>query len=49
MSENQEFNREFAKSNSQFKAACEKAGIPATQRQASRYRRKMGKAYKSQQ
>lgn len=29
----------------QFKEACEKAGIPATRRQASKFRRKMGKAY----
>ncbi len=29
----------------QFIAACEKAGIPATRRQASRFRRKHGLAY----
>ncbi len=29
----------------QFKEACEKAGIPATRRQASRFRRKLGLAY----
>ena len=39
------FNREFAKTDEQFKAACEKAGVQPTPRQASKYRRKMGRAY----
>lgn len=29
-----------------FKDACEKVGIPATRRQASKFRNKRGKAYK---
>jgi len=38
-------NQEFAKTNSKFKAACEAAGIEPTQRQASKWRRKVGLAY----
>jgi len=40
-------NREFAESNKNFISACEKAGIKPTQRQASKYRRKVGLAYKN--
>jgi hypothetical protein len=29
-----------------FQTACSNVGIPATRRQASKFRRKMGKAYK---
>lgn len=39
-------NTEFAAQNDWFKAACEKAGIPATKRQASKWRRKFGTAYR---
>jgi len=38
-------NREFAKKNRAFIKACELAEIPATGRQASKYRRERGKAY----
>ena len=30
-----------------FKSACEKAGIPETRRQASKFRRKTGLAYRN--
>ena len=39
-------NTEFATQNDGFKTACEKAGIPATKRQASKWRRKFGTAYR---
>jgi hypothetical protein len=39
-------NAAFAKSNATFAAACEQAGIPATARQAGRWRRKEGLAYR---
>lgn len=32
--------------SSHFKESCEKAGIPATRRQASKFRRKLGLAYR---
>jgi hypothetical protein len=38
-------NRDFAASDKDFIAACRNAGIPPTQRQASKYRLKSGKAY----
>ena len=34
--------------NPVFISACEKAGIPATKRQASKFRRKFGIAYKGE-
>jgi hypothetical protein len=37
-------NRKFAEENEQFKAACEKAEIPPTAAQASKWRRGMGLA-----
>ena len=40
------FNAEFAKSDKSFIAACEAAGIPATARQAGKYRRGEGIAYR---
>ena len=40
-------NTEFATQNDRFKEACEKASIPATKRQASKWRRKFGTAYRS--
>lgn len=39
-------NAAFAKSDTAFAAACEQAGIPATARQAGRWRRKEGLAYR---
>jgi len=39
-------NAEFAKEDVKFQNACEAVGIPATSRQASKYKRKFGKAYK---
>jgi hypothetical protein len=39
-------NREFAEKDPQFKLACSGAAIPATPRQASKFRNKTGKAYK---
>ena len=38
-------NMVFAKTDGNFRAACESAGIPPTRRQASKWRNKMGKAY----
>ena len=40
-------NLKFSKEDETFKNACESAGIPATKRQASRYRMGKGKAFKS--
>lgn len=40
-------NKMFAGADEVFKKACEKAGIPATVRQASKYRMKKGLAYKN--
>lgn len=40
-------NAVFAKENRQFQDACKKAEIPATARQASKYRSGKGKAYNS--
>lgn len=39
-------NRNFADKDKEFFHACCEAGIPPTKRQASKYRNKMGKAYK---
>lgn len=41
-----ETNQAFASNSDGFKKACEKAGIPATSRQASKFRNKCGLAYK---
>ena len=38
-------NDYFAKHDALFMEACERAGIPNTARQASKYQRKLGKAY----
>jgi len=38
-------NKEFSQRDVTFKKACELAEIPATGRQASKFRRKKGKAY----
>lgn len=40
-------NREFSKTDEHFINACEKAGIKATVRQASKFRREVGAAYKA--
>ena len=39
-------NAEFAKNNKTFRKACEAVDIEPTPRQASKYRRKMGVAFK---
>jgi hypothetical protein len=39
-------NRKFAEQNEKFKTCCERGGISPSKRQASKYRRKRGKAYK---
>ena len=39
-------NHQFAKENKVFKKACKEVGIPPTRRQASKWRRNMGLAYK---
>lgn len=39
-------NREFARDVNEFIQACQRAGISATRRQASKYRNRRGKAYK---
>lgn len=39
-------NKEFAKTDGKFRDACAEVNIDPTKRQASKYRRKMGKAYK---
>jgi len=39
-------NKEFSKDSVTFNKACEAAHIPATARQASKWRRGKGKAYK---
>ena len=42
-------NAEYAKSDVSFNQACEAAGIPATKRQAGKYRREVGAAFQAQQ
>ena len=42
-----ESNKDFAKSNVAFQAACAKANIAPTARQASKFRNKRGAAYGS--
>jgi len=39
-------NRNWAKENKPFKKACEIAGIPPTARQASKFKRGIGSAYR---
>ena len=41
-------NAEFSKTNSAFLSACAVSGVPATKRQASKWRRKFGTAYLKQ-
>lgn len=38
-------NKEFAENNAEFRAACDRAGVQPTKRQAARYRQKRGQAY----
>ena len=38
-------NKQFAETDVKFRAACEAVNIPPTARQASRFKRKMGKAF----
>lgn len=38
-------NEKFAKEDSAFQTACDKAGVKATARQASKWRNKKGSAY----
>lgn len=45
MSEDRITNRDFSRHNKAFLLACEKASIPPTKRQASKFRRKQGLAY----
>lgn len=42
-----EENAVFAKNNQRFINACQKAGIPATARQASKFRQGKGLAFNS--
>jgi hypothetical protein len=44
---NSESNAVFAHTDDNFKKACAEAEIPATRRQASKWRRGAGKAYKT--
>jgi hypothetical protein len=39
-------NREYTKENEEFKQACSAAGLEPTLAQASKFRRKLGLAYK---
>jgi hypothetical protein len=43
----QQTNAVFSVQDDDFKAACKRAGIPTTTRQASKYRNKYGKAWRS--
>lgn len=40
-------NASFAATNVQFKDACTRAGVAPTKRQASKFRRKLGAAFKA--
>lgn len=40
-------NKQFSTDNESFREACEKAKIPNTVRQASKFRRKLGLAYQN--
>ena len=41
----EETNHHFSKTDQKFIDACSKAGVEPTSRQASKWKRKMGKAY----
>ena len=45
MSEDRITNRDFSRHNKTFLLACEKASIPPTKRQASKFRSRRGLAY----
>ena len=45
MKESKVTNAHFASNNKEFKKACKEAGVKPTSRQASKFRRGMGKAY----
>jgi hypothetical protein len=40
-------NRQFAKENEIFKQSCQEAKVEPTKRQASKFRRNLGKAFKA--
>jgi hypothetical protein len=40
-------HQEFARTNAEFQVACENAGVKPTRRQASKWRRKFGKAWEA--
>ena len=40
-------HKEFAQEDQAFRTACEKAGVEPTSRQASKWRRKFGAAWKA--
>lgn len=40
-------NREFSQKDKEFRDACSKANVEPTVRQASKFRMKMGKAFKT--
>ena len=42
-------NKTFAQTDGTFKEACSEAGIPNTARQASKYKRGMGLAFKKRE
>ena len=42
-------NTEFAANDGAFRKACQKAGVEPSRRQASKFRRKMGRAYRASQ
>jgi hypothetical protein len=42
-------NKEFAEKDEAFKEACAKVNLPATKRQASKWRRGFGLAYKGKE
>lgn len=46
MTTKQVTNREFAEKNVEFRVACKAAGLPATSRQAAKWRRGEGTARK---
>lgn len=41
-----ETNRQMAEKNENFRKLCDEAGVPATKRQASKYRLKKGAAFR---
>lgn len=41
-------NREFSEVDTKFREACKAAGVQPTKRQASKYRRGLGSAFKAE-